>query len=64
MKKKHHDLIKLSGSAPPNGGLHPDLLPLWTEGTLPQGMPKRGTAKETAPSAKVTTGGLSAPVSR
>jgi hypothetical protein len=43
--KKTLDLIAtLSGSAHPTGTYIPSLLPLWTAGALPQGMPKRGTA--------------------
>jgi hypothetical protein len=60
--------LLLSERAPPYWGLHL----WWTGGELLQRMPRRGTAWEIAPppnqdpalSAKETTGGLSAPISR
>jgi hypothetical protein len=47
--KRHHDLITaLREVLHLTGTYIPSLLPLWTGGALPQRMPKRGTAQETA----------------
>jgi hypothetical protein len=60
--------LQLSGSAPPDRGLHPELAIIVDRRGTSAENAQRGTARETALapwdpalSAKVTTGGLSAP---
>jgi hypothetical protein len=70
--KKHHDLIAALRERHPTGAYIPSLLSLWTgEGTSTETALKGDSPvdspapnQDPALSAKVTTGGLSAPVSR
>jgi hypothetical protein len=69
--KRHHDLIAALRVPHPTGAYILNLLPWWTGGAFLQRMLKGGSPGDSptpnwdpALSAKVTTGGLSAPVSR